>query len=84
MLKVPSGAFSITAYLPRWLFGPKYLIFVQASKGVIDLSKANQPSAGALSSDLKGSGFPQRAFSSLTATGIQLFVGSPVRQKVAK
>ena len=48
-----------------------YLIFVQASKGVIDLSKANQPSAGALSSGLKGSRFPRRTFSILTATGIQ-------------
>ena len=31
-----------------------YLIFAQASRGVIDQSKANQPSTGALSSDLKG------------------------------
>lgn len=61
-----------------------YLIFVQASKGVIDLSKANQPSAGALSSDLKGSRFPQRTFSTLATTGIQLFVLSEIRQKGAK
>ena len=84
MLKVSPRAFSITTYLLRWLFGLTYLIFVQASKGVIDLSKANQPSAGALSGDLKGSRFPQRTFSTLATTGIQLFVLSEMRQKGAK
>ena len=84
MLKVSPRAFSITTYLLRWLFGLTYLIFVQASKGVIDLSKANQPSAGALSGDLKGSRFPQRPFSTLATTGIQLFVLSEMRQKGAK
>ena len=78
------GACCQSGIRPIALASINYLIFVQASKGVIDLSKANQPSAGALSSNLKGSRFPQRTFFTLATTGIQLFVLSEMRQKGAK